>query len=395
MTDKPTSAPTDQPKGGKQTKTVTSNQPESAKPEPAKQAPGAKGDTTPPPSAESPKRETSTPKARGGKGLRLALWFNLLLVVLLAAGGAGGYWLWQNYTQQFAAQQQALAALQQRVDAPDGLAAVATLSERLDTLAKQSTATQAELKTLAGNLSKLSKLAGRDQRAWTLAEVEYLLRVASRTLQITGNVHAASAALKAADDALFRLSDPKLIPVRRTIAGDLAQLQSYTPPDLVGTVLKLDALNARLKPLPVLAAEPPAAAQHAAAGAGQEAPSPSLSGFFKTAWDKIRQRVDIQHYENPLKGLPSPATEQRWLETLRLHLDTARRAALQQDQTAYRKALAGAVDWMQTHYRADAAAPLIAELKQLQQVDLNPRVPDITDALQQLKRLLAQEAAGS
>jgi uroporphyrin-3 C-methyltransferase len=68
-----------------------------------------------------------------------------------------------------------------------------------------------QLKKLAGKqqsvgdqVSVLAALVGRSQQGWSLAEVEYLLRIANQRLQLQRDLKTAQLALQAADTRFAR-----------------------------------------------------------------------------------------------------------------------------------------------------------------------------------------------
>ena len=56
--------------------------------------------------------------------------------------------------------------------------------------------------------------------AWLLAEAEHYMRIANAQLGLAGDVDVAQTSLGLADDTLRELNEPRLIPVRKLLAGD-------------------------------------------------------------------------------------------------------------------------------------------------------------------------------
>jgi uroporphyrin-III C-methyltransferase len=75
---------------------------------------------------------------------------------------------------------------------------------------------------------------------------------------------------------------------------------------------------------------------------------------------------------------------------LQLLLFAARSAAERHDATAYRAALAGARRWLGDYFELSnpAAQALLAEIQQLEPIDIDPQLPDISGSARALQRLL-------
>jgi len=147
----------------------------------------------------------SAKQSSGPKKSLLVLLTLFLLIILALATAGGGYYLWQ---------QQQLMALQQHSE-------LNRIQQQLQPLQAESTANQqymrannAMIKQLESNQQQISDIAqraidqsNRGERDWVLAEIDYLLRLASRRLQIARDINSAVAALQAADQRIHDLGD--------------------------------------------------------------------------------------------------------------------------------------------------------------------------------------------
>ena len=88
-------------------------------------------------------------------------------------------------------------------------------------------------------VSALAELMGRSEQGWSLAEVEYLLRIANQRLQLQRDVNTAEQALVAADQRLHGLADPHFLSVREQLARDLEAVQAVPAVDIEGISLSL------------------------------------------------------------------------------------------------------------------------------------------------------------
>ncbi len=122
--------------------------------------------------------------------------------------------------------------------------AIAAMTEQLDALKKNQDALQAAL-------TKVSSEFGKGRREWLLSESEQLLVIANHRLQLSHNIDLALAALRAADQDLRQLADPRYLPVRRLLAGEIGRLESLGRVDVSGMALRLGDIARNIDSLPL------------------------------------------------------------------------------------------------------------------------------------------------
>ena len=326
---------------------------------------------------------------RRGSALALTL---SLIAVLLAGGGLGaGYWAWQHLRQQGASSTQSvdnldtqLKALQARIGAQASQHAVDALHKQLAALEQQVKSQTQTLDTLNRAVEQGRTLAQRNQRGWSLAEVEYLMRIARYRLDLMHDYPGSIAALKAADQQLAALADPNLLPVRQALAKEIADLRDFKKPDRVGIMLELAQLGDHLKGLPP--------AQPALGGAAVDATTPSAprsgwKGLLDTVWTAISRHITVRHYDQPVQGAPAAETLLYMNQVLRLRLEAARVAVMRGNNQDYHNELKAALDWLGAHYAPQAATPIKQQLQSMLEHDIAPTPPDISASLKLLHRL--------
>ena len=351
---------------------------------------------------ETPPRETAetatvaalsdTPRRRGST---LALVLSLI-AVLLAGGGLGaGYWAWQQLRQQGAANIQSadnldtqIKALQARIGAQASQQAVDALQKQLAALGQQVKTQTQTLDTLNRAVEQGRMLAQRNQRGWSLAEVEYLMRIARYRLDLMHDYPGSIAALKAADQQLAALADPNLLPVRQALAKEIADLRDFKKPDRVGIMLELAQMADHLKGLPP--AQP--ALGGAAVDAAPTTPRSGWRGLLDTVWAAISKHITVRHYDQPVQGAPTAETLLYMNQVLRLRLEAARVAVIRGNNADYHNELKAALDWLAAHYAPQAAAPIKLQLQSMLTRDIAPTPPDISASLTLLRRLAGDGA---
>jgi len=109
----------------------------------------------------------------------------------------------------------------------------------------------AQVDELSRSQAELRARTDAPERAWVRAEALYLLELASRRLDLEGDVRTAIVAMEAADARLATLKDPALAGVRTQLGKELAALRAAPLPDLPAVLLRVGAVEARVAMLPV------------------------------------------------------------------------------------------------------------------------------------------------
>jgi len=318
-----------------------------------------------------------------------------VVVALLALGisiglAVGGYLIWIQLQQLTGEQAGMEPRLEQKVQplqsnlqaiSNDWQAGRREIEQQLGTLGDEQAA-------VADRIGRLASLMGRSELGWTLAEVEYLLRIASESLQLRRDKRTAVAALKSADARLRELADPQLLPVREQLARELNQLREVPDVDFDGIALQLADHLQQITRLPVT-------------GSRYEPPKPDTTQFDATRtagnwrdlpqviWSALRELFHVREHDQPVGPMLPP--ERVWFlrENLRLQLAAARLALLREDPRSYRQALQTATTWLKKWFDVEdpAVTVMVAGLEALAAVDIRPELPDISVSLQRLRQL--------
>ena len=356
---------------------------------PAKNAP--QGQPAPPKSAPtrgSAKATTGNDaQDRTVRRRRGALWLALLALLLALAAIAGGVYLWQR--------QQALLQQMQRQQAQqsDQLGSVRdALDSRAAALQRRDEDIAKAQQDLRDAVESVRQLAGRSRRDWILSEVEYLLRIGNRRLQLQRDPATAIAALQIADERLHELADPGLTDVRERIARELDQLRATPRPDVEGIAVQLSSLQEQVPQLHVKSARAPARGELPGAAAQHQAPPEAWREGLQRAWQAVRRLVVIRRRDEPIKPLLGPEQEFAVRDGLRLQLEAARVALLQGNQALYSSSIQGAGDWLKRYFVADNAAygAMQQSLQKLGERNIRPQLPDISASLRRLREIMNQ-----
>lgn len=345
-----------------------------------------------------PVDQPAEPAARG-RGAIAGAWLVALLALAAGGGGIGaGWWLWQQQQATNADHDAALAALEERIERSDATGEVASLrrelAEEVQALRATTTAAEREIGNLKDAVGALHDVAMRDQRGWRVAEIEYLIDIANQRLRLIRDLDGAIAALRAADQRVRELGDPKLLPVRELLAEEIATLEDFERPDLVGIALRLDRMATHLKPMPLQLPDQEGAERDLGL-AVEDSEQKSLTGLARHLWNAFSEHITYREYPEPVKALPDTETELHLNQLLRLRLEAARLSVLRQDDTEYHRQLQAARGWVEEKFTGERAAELVAELAALDAVNLRPELPELTASLDKLHELERRPAGGA
>jgi uroporphyrin-3 C-methyltransferase len=292
----------------------------------------------------------------------------LLIAVVAATGCITAFLLWQrlgSMQEQLARQsaESSAHALEARNTARlaqdtalQTAAKLAVTEARLSEVALQ----RAQLEALMQSLSRT-----RDENL--VVDIESAIRLAQQQAQLSGSLEPLLAALKSAELRLNRASQPRLHPVQRAVARDLARLSASTMADTPALLLKLDELAAMADDLPL----------------GNTLASPAPSRTLKKKpdetvplwWERLRTAalqelhalVRVSRIESPEAALLSPEQTFFLRENLKLKFLNARLGLLSRQTDAARADMLAAATLLQK-YADPSARKTVAALALLQQV---------------------------
>lgn len=309
------------------------------------------------------------------------------VAVVAAAGVLGSGMLWQklgNIQEQLARQTaesgnqageaRATAKHAQEL-AMETAAKLAVLDARLSEVSLQRT----QLEELMQSLSR-----SRDENL--VVDIESSLRLAQQQAQLTGSVEPLLATLKSAEQRVARAAQPRLTPLQRAIAKDVARIKGTVLSDTPAMLVKLDELVALADDLPV--------------GNAVQTPKPvpslqrqteeSLGGWsgrlLSVVRDELRGLVRISKIENPDVALLSPEQSFFVRENFKLKVLNARLGLLSRQADAARADLVAAASALTRYFdpgsrKTQTAQALLLQLQsQMRTLDV-PRVDETLAAL--------------
>lgn len=374
------------------------------------------------------------PKARGAG---FALFIAFLALFFTAAGIAAGYKHWQRMSDRAKNNAREIAALEEVVASKTDTQAVAAMFEEMsstqaaqqegidDKLAKMNQMyrqTEQFSNTVMSQVKQITELQGSLQnavapdtpKAWHLAEVSFLLKLASRQLLLSGNREAASSALREADQILSEAGSVSYLPVRQQIAADLTAIEAVEMADIATLSQQITALIKQLKPRLDADFTTGVAAENAESTTDGSTAEPQQSEQDSAAVDEsvkandaasawqdykakaaniLRDAVIIRQMDEPLAAELSFEAREQAYQLLQLRLEALRLMALQRDDAAYQQQLTLIRTNISNYYPAEQAADIVQTLEQLAALKLNPELPDISGSLRQLEKARIAEVS--
>ncbi len=310
----------------------------------------------------------------------ILLWIAILILLLL---GAGLYWLIEQQKLAMADLTEQLASTESSVDS------------RLSQLRQKMTSEAAATSTLLDNLNqsdvgladkiteiaKVQDMTNDDvKRVWTMAEVEYLLQTANQRVQLASDNDAAISALRLADERLEELADPRFYRLRALLADELLALSSVAKIDIDGMAVKLQSLIEQVDKLQVLMA-PEVTEDQIEQAVDDAAGSIDWQGALQSAWDEVRSLVVIRRQEDGAAAVLVPEERYFLYQNLRLKLETARLALLDQRERVYHDSLSSAQQWLEQYFIGDERDAALSAIQALNAEKITVEMPDVSGSL--------------
>ena len=180
---------------------------------------------------------------------------------------------------------------------------------------------------LEASVARIAGPRAQGEQALQLDEVDLLLTIGQQQLQLAGDLPGALHAYALADSTLAASADPNLLDLRQTLAQEIAALRAL-PADPRATLGgRLDALQASIDTLPLVAIDPPQRDAHA----------PLLDRM-------LGSMVNVQRRDT--RDLLSPTAREAGMTALRLEFTVARLALERRDERAFNASLERIDGWL-------------------------------------------------
>ena len=220
---------------------------------------------------------------------------------------------------------------------------------------------------------QFQQLPGARRDDWRLAEVEYLLRLASQRLQLQQDSKGASLMLNDANRILGEVDDPGMLGVRKQLSSEIQAVSAVNNVDYQGIYLRIEALKQPLASVLV----PPR----------NFTPDVPASQQKPDVWQRLLNLVSVRRLDKPLQLALTEGEGLALQHNLRLMLEQAQWALLRREPVMYQSSLKNARDWLAQFAMQHQADAMLDELGSLQSLSINPELPDISASLALLREV--------
>ncbi len=314
-------------------------------------------------------------------------YFTLLLLIIIAGvTAAGGFYLWQQQQilikKQQASRNGLELQLRQFKSQADSNTASLNQSIQKNNLLIQNLAT--DQKQLVDISQTAIEVTNRGQKGWILAEIDYLLRIANRRLQIARDINGAIAALQGASQRIYDLGDIGLFNIRQQLSKDIGELKALHQIDVNGTAMAIDQMIAHLSELPFKSIEDEVKAQFKKdnAATNNETVVENNNNFVDSVINTVMKIGEIKIHHRSLEPASSAEQQSQLEQILRTHLLGARLAVLRYDQKQFVHDLQQSQNILHLHYKEsdNRVSQMQNDLTEFLNLNLTPDLPDITKA---------------
>lgn len=300
-----------------------------------------------------------------------------------------------DFSERLAAQGNQVQAIAQEIDSLREAASSAreALESEIQTLALAQRGLSSSLDVVRETLA-----SGGDSNAWTLSEVGYLLEIASARLRFQEDVTGALQALVLAKQRLASVNELAFAPVLTMLDETIAALRGVEPLDRSELAERISSLASTAAELPLRnearteALKAQAAAERASMGTEVDTSQPSWwRQALSNAWEEIKRLVVVRRERRDAPPLMGPGEEYFLAENLRLKLEAARMSALLGDGAAYQDSLNLVQRWLGNYFDSGSERVIEVqnELKEMQQIELHPYLPDVQRVLTAFNDVMA------
>lgn len=331
-------------------------------------------------------RKTQTAEPKQKSRFLSLLWF-VIIILLFSTTGAAGYYLWQQQLMMQDLQLSQNSDLQNKIDVLQQT--TDSQASAIDTSSGQIKSLQDEQQLITEVAQKAIDITNRQQKDWILAEIDYLLRMANRRLQIARDINSAIAAMQAADQRLHDLADLSLFDIRKQLSKDISNLKALHQVDVNGTAMALDQMLVHLSELPFKSVIDEVKTQleddqKTSDQKGEE------TGFVDSVLNTFMQIGDIKVHDRSIEPASSREQQQFIEQMLRTYLLGARLAVLRYDQTQYLHDLEQAQNLLHSHFKVsdNRVNQMKSDLATFASINLTPDLPNINQSWSMLQDVM-------
>lgn len=349
-------------------------------------------------SKKSDKKQNSTiseekPSSNKSGSTSIAVFLAIISIVLVVAASYYIYDLQRKQLSTIKSQQQSITKLSKQ------LSAIESTAKNNTTKLTAVDESLAELEAGIAQTEDISQRAmqavSRTQREWSIAEVNYLLRMANQRLEIARDITGAIAALKGADSRLAEIGDLNLLKIRKQLAKDIGRLNAIHQADVNGISLAIDEMVKSIPDLPFKSAEDEVKQQLGNESANETTKAVAETGektFLDSVVETVKEIGDIKVHKRSIEQASTTEQQAQIEQQLRAFLISARLAALSFDQQQFSYNLNQANRFIAEYYEGtdNRVKQMQESLDAYNEIQLSPELPELTAAWSLLQEEIAK-----
>ena len=288
----------------------------------------------------------------------------------------------QQAIEQQRGELQAITGRLQRLDADTSARSEA--ADRLEaSLRQELRALERRFEVAEATVNQLASLSRDSEDELRLAEAEFLMRLAAERLALFDDPAGALTALQLAADYLRAVDDPLYTSAREALAREIQRLQAVEMPDRA-------AISGRLLQLAEAADSWPLDQRRTVEHSGNWLQSSADDPGWLARTRDVLSSLIVVHRDTGNATVMLTLEEQQLLrENVRLQLQVAQLAAVRGEAPLYQAALTSVQGWLEDYFDAESTAVRqgMGAVSELREVDVDPPLPDLGDALRELRGL--------
>jgi uroporphyrin-III C-methyltransferase len=265
------------------------------------------------------------------------------------------------------------------------------ISEQINQVADSFQGAQTQMKDKLNTLDKSYRATLKQQlyqsNDWMLLKARYYLQLAQINAHWTDNLNSTQVLLTQADELLSNIHDQRLFEVRKALAAEMAELKALPQLDTSGILSKLDAAQNTLLKAPIRQN----LTEDTATSDDNDTKTPSAwRDRLKNSVNLLERLVIVRRHDEGIQPLLSAEQEAMLRESIRLNIQEAQLAVLQNNETVYKMALNQAVKSLNRNFTTSASSTkaVISQLEILKAIPIHQPKPNIESSLNLLNQLI-------
>ena len=224
---------------------------------------------------------------------------------------------------------------------------------------------------------------------WSLGEVHFLLQTAVQQFDLKKDKASAIISFKLADNLLLERGELQLLPVRKQISENIANVNQYAAVDVSELSLKIDELLGELKPEIALTTITNQSIELLPSAKETDTKTEVTETLVNRVKKSINNAVVFKKLDKPLQQ--DLDSKERLYQLFSLRFETLKIMLLQGDNDNYHKQIERIRSLLINYYPIDKNSVYLEKLKTLENVDLSPKLPYIKSSLELLEKIMIEK----